>query len=118
MTLIWPGCDARAADPRAAGQLGLQVGPQPVRVGARLAEQPGRDAIGLVEQGEQQVLAVDLGVPEAQRLGLRVVQRFLRLLRQAVRVHCWPPVRRAAAAGAASSTAIRSSRSVTRPMAA
>jgi hypothetical protein len=26
---------------------------------------------------EQQVLTVDLGVPEAQRLGLRLVQRFL-----------------------------------------
>ena len=39
-------------------------------------EQPGSDALGLVEQRQQQVLAVDLGVPEAERLGLRVVERF------------------------------------------
>ena len=67
---------ARAADPRPPRELGLQRRPQPVRIGAGLAQQPGDDALGLVEQGEQQVLAVDLGVPEAERLGLRVVERF------------------------------------------
>jgi hypothetical protein len=64
---------ARAAAPRPPRQLGLHGRPQPVRIAAGLAEQPGDDTLGLVEQGEQQVLAVDLGVPEAERLGLRVV---------------------------------------------
>ena len=67
---------ARAADPGAPRELGLQRRSQPVRIGAGLAQQPGSDALGLVEQRQQQVLAVDLGVPEAERLGLRVVQRF------------------------------------------
>jgi hypothetical protein len=67
---------ARAADPGAPRELGLQRRSQPVRIGAGLAQQPGSDALGLVEQRQQQVLAVDLGVPEAERLGLRVVERF------------------------------------------
>ncbi len=71
-----PRAHARAADPGPPRELGLQGRPQPVRIGAGLAEQPGRDALGLVEQREEQVLAVDLGVPEAERLGLRVVQCF------------------------------------------
>ena len=41
----------------------------------------------MLEQREQQVLDVDLGVPVAQRLRLRVVQGLLRLLREPVRVH-------------------------------
>ena len=82
-----------------------------------LAEQPRNDALGLIEQGEQQMLTVDLGVAEAERLGLRVVQCFLRLLGQVARVHVYLPGRRAPRR-AASSTAIRSSRSVTSPMAA
>ena len=82
-----------------------------------LAEQPGNDALGLVKQGEQQMLNVHLGVPEAKRLGLRVVQCFLRFLRQVARVHVYLPGRRAPRR-AVSSTAIRSSRSVTSPTAA
>ena len=42
----------------------------------------GHETLGLVEQREQQVLDVDLRVPVAQRLGLRVVQRLLGLLGQ------------------------------------
>ena len=98
-------------------ELGLQCLPQPVRIRAGLAEQPGNDALGLVKQREQQMLNVHLGVPEAKRLGLRVVQCFLRFLRQVARVHVYLPGRRAPRR-AASSTAIRSSRSVTSPMAA
>ena len=112
-----PWVRPRAADPRAPGQLRFQRLAQPVRIRAGLAEQPGGDALGLVEQREQQVLAVYLGMAEAERLGLRVVQRFLRLLGQVTRVHGyrpghWEPRR------AVSSTAIRSSRSVTSATAA
>ena len=71
-----PGARARAGDPGPPAEFGLQRGAQPVRVRAGLAEQPGSDALGLVEQREEQVLGVHLGVPEAERLGLRVVQRF------------------------------------------
>ena len=112
-----PRVHARAADLGAPRELGLQCLPQPVRIRAGLAEQPGNDALGLVKQSEQQMLNVHLGVPEAERLGLRVVQCFLRFLRQVARVHVYLPGRRAPRR-AASSTAIRSSRSVTSPMAA
>ena len=88
MTAIWPGATPGPLTRGRRRKLGLQVGSQPAGVHARLPEQPGRQSVGLVEQGKQQVLAVHLGVPETQRLGLRVVQRFLRLLRQPVRVHC------------------------------
>ncbi len=109
---------ARAADPRAAGKLRLQVGPQPGSIHVRLREQPGRQAVGLLEQGQQQMLPVHLSVPEAERLGLCVVQRFLRLLRQFVRVHGGPPSRNELPRAAASCAAIRSSRSATRATAA
>ena len=112
------GGHARAADPRAAGKLRLQLGPQPISIDIRLREQPGAQAVGLIEQGQQQMLPVHLGVPEAERLGLRVVQPFLRLLRQFVRVHGWPPLPEELLRAAISSIAIRSSRSATRPMAA
>src|SRR6185312_16622504 len=98
-------------DPGTPGQLAFQRLAQPVRIRARLAEQPGGDALSLIEQREKQVLAVYLGVAEAQRLGLRVVQRFLRLLRQVARVHV-PSPGRGDPRRAASSAAIRSSRSV------
>ena len=61
----------------------------PASTSARV-EQARDQAVGLVEQREQQVLDVDLGVAVAQRLGLRVVQRLLRLLGQPVRVHASP----------------------------
>jgi len=82
-----------------------------------LAEQPGDDALGLIQQREEEMLDVDLGVTEAERLRLRVVQRFLRFLGQVTRVHVHLPGLRAPLR-AASSTAIRSSRSVTSEMAA
>ena len=44
----------------------------------RRSSSRGTEPVGLIEQREQQVLDVDLGVPVAQRLGLRVVQRLLR----------------------------------------
>ncbi len=77
MTLTWPGFAPGPLTRGPPAQLGLERPAQPVRISAGLGEQPGDDALGLVQQGEQQVLAVHFGVPEAQRLGLRVVQRFL-----------------------------------------
>ena len=46
--------------------------------------------------GVEQVLAVNLGVAETQRPGLRVVQGLLRLLRQSVRIHVTLPCGRCA----------------------
>ena len=112
-----PRGDARAGDLGASGELGLERRPQLVRIGAGLGQQAGDDAVLLVEQGQQQVLAVHFAVPEAERPGLRLVQCFLRLLRQVTRVHVHLPGRRASRR-AASSTSIRSSRSVTSPTAA
>jgi hypothetical protein len=68
---------ARSADPGPPAQLGLQRAPQPVRIAPGLAEQPRDDALGLIKQGEEQMLDVDFGMAEAERLGLRIVQRFL-----------------------------------------
>ena len=68
---------AWSADPGPPAQLGLQRAPQPVRITPGLAEQPRDDALGLIQQGEEQMLDVDFGMAEAERLGLRVVQRFL-----------------------------------------
>jgi len=120
----------RGARPGRAGparQLGLEPGAQRVGVGAEPLEQAGHEPFGLVQQGEQQVLAVDLGMAEPQRLGLRVVQRLLGLLGQAVHVHGVPLLpggcgraraSRPAARRAVSSVSMRSSRSSTSPIAA
>ena len=75
-----------------AAEVGFDLGAQPVRVGARLGEQARDEAVGLVEEGEQEVLPVDLGMAEAQRFGLGVLQGFLGLLGQSVHVHGGPPV--------------------------
>ena len=77
MTLTWPGS---APGPLTRGRRASSASsalPQPVRIRAGLAEQPRDDALGLVEQREEQMLDVYLGMAEAERLGLRVVQRFL-----------------------------------------
>ena len=49
-----------------------------------------RDAVGLIKQGKQQVLAVHGGVTEPNGLGLGVVECLLRLLGQMARVHDYP----------------------------
>ena len=112
-----PGARAGAGDPGPPAEFGLHRGVQPVRVRAGLAEQPGGDALGLVEQREEQVLGVHLGVTEAEGLGLGVVQCFGRLLGQVIGVHDDLPGDRDARR-AVSRSAIRSSRSVTSPTAA
>ena len=105
---------AGARDLGAAGEFGLDVAPHRVRIRPDGGDQAGYEALGLVEQGEQQVLPVDLGVPQTQRLGLGVVECFLRLLGQPVHVHGVLLERRKAV----SSSSMRSSRSSTRPIAA
>jgi hypothetical protein len=81
------GLYARAAHLGPAGQLRLDLGLHASGVGARLGQQPGHQPLGLVEEGEEQVLPVHFGVAEPQRLGLGVVQGFLGLLGEAVQVH-------------------------------
>jgi hypothetical protein len=114
-----PRAGARSGGARPLGQIGAQVGVQRLDVGAGLRDEPGHQALGLVEQRDEQVLAVDLGVAEPHRDALRLLQCFLGLLGEPVHVHgvcslpgC--PLRRSAA----SNCSIRSSRSSTRPMAA
>ena len=97
-------CPGAEPGPRHAGaprQLAFQIRPQAVGVGPGLCHQTRHEPVGLVEEGEEEVLTVDLGVAEAQRLGLGVVQRLLRLLGEPVHVHGrgrpsfgavgWPP---------------------------
>ena len=85
-----------------------------VDIGA--GEESGHEAVGLVEQREQQVLGVHLGVAVTKRLGLRVVQRLLRLERQPVRIHlitsCLACVGGASSPSRRSSSSIRASNSV------
>ena len=83
---------SRSAQLGAAAQVGFDLGAQPIGVGTRLGEQPGDEPVRLIEEGEQEMLPVDLGVPEAQRNGLGFLQRFLGLLGQSVHVHGRPPV--------------------------
>ena len=68
---------ARAGDARSATQLRFEVAPHGARIGTGPFEQSGYEPLGLVEERQQQVLAVDLGVAESQRLGLGVVQGLL-----------------------------------------
>jgi hypothetical protein len=86
-----PGSRAGAADPRPGLEVALQRGAHGAGVDLEPREQTRDQAIGVVEQPEQQVLGVDLRVPEAQRLGLRVVQGLLGLLREPVRIHVDSP---------------------------
>ena len=86
VTNTCPGAAPGPGDAGPAAELGLHVLAQPVRVGAACASSRGDQALALVQQRQQQVLAVDLGVAETERLGLRVVQCLLRLLGQAVQV--------------------------------
>ena len=108
----------RPARSRSASELCFHLGVQPIRVGAGLAKEARREPVRLIEQCQQQMFAVDLGVTEPQGFRLGVLQRLLRLLGQCVRVHLLPPSRRVPLLKAASSAAIRSSRSTTSPSAA
>ncbi|GAA3485884.1 hypothetical protein GCM10018966_104170 [Streptomyces yanii] len=113
------GGGARSGGARALGEIGFDGAPQRGRVGAGAGEQPGRQAVLLIEQRQKQMLPVDLVLAEPHRHALRFLQRFLGLLREAVHVHC---VRSSAARwlrrSALSRRSIRSSRSSTTPTAA
>lgn len=101
--------------PRPPGHLGVHGRTQRRRVGAGLFEQAGHESVPLVQQGEQQMLAVGLVLAEPHGDGLGVLEGFLRLLGEPVHVHrCWSllaPLRRSAV----SRRLIRSRRSTTTP---
>ena len=87
VTITWPGC---TPGPLTLGRRDSSASTSAFRrvgVGARLRQQPGHQPLGLVEEGQEQVLAVHFGVAESQRLGLGVVQGLLGLLGEAVQVH-------------------------------
>src|SRR4029450_8455522 len=75
-----PGGAPGPVTPGRTAQALLHCRAEAVRVGPGSLQQPWRQAVGLVEQGQQQMLAIDLGVAEAQRLGLGAGQGFLGLL--------------------------------------
>ena len=115
-----PGARARPADPRTALQSTLHRRAQGAGVDIGPGQQPRDEPFRLLEQRQQQVGGVDLGVPEAQRLGLRVVQRLLGLDGQAVRVHvitscCVLPGARAASSCSSRSIRASSSQASTAP---
>ncbi len=67
------GAGAGAGDAGSAAECGLDGGACLVGVGSGRGEQTGYEPFGLVEQGQQQVFAVDLDVPVAHRFGLGVL---------------------------------------------
>ncbi len=75
---------------RTALEVLVERGDQGPGVDVRALEQAAHQPFGLLEQREQQVLDVDLGVAVAKGLRLCVVQGFLRLLGQLVGVHLSP----------------------------
>jgi hypothetical protein len=120
LALRGAACARRARD---ALQLGLDVGGQPVHVGAHRVEQSRHEPVGLLEQREQQVQRVDLDVACPGRGVLRRGNGLLGFLGQPVEVHqeIHPRVASCAARcvrSASSSWPIRSSSSTTRPSAA
>ena len=84
-------CGARTAHRRSAAQLLLDRRAQELGICPRLCEQAWHERVGILEQREEEMLAVDLAVAVTQRLRLRVVQSLLRLLRELVHVHDEPP---------------------------
>ena len=65
------GLHPRAGHPRPLLQLALQLGGERLHRHVHAGEQPRNQPFGLFEQGGEQVLAVDLLMAEAERLGLR-----------------------------------------------
>ena len=114
VTIHLTGGRAGAADLRPAGQFTLQIGAERVEVRAGLFEQPGHQPVRLVEQGEQQVLAVDLGVADGATFWASC-SASLGLLGQAGSCPCGCPPSVGPLLRACS---MRSSRSSTSPMAA
>ena len=76
-----------ALDARAGAQLVLEAGADPVGWGADLLQQRAGQPLGLVEQGEQEVLDVDRLVVAAARLGLGAAEHLLGLHGEAVGSH-------------------------------
>ncbi len=75
------------ADRRASLELLLEAGGQRGGVHVHAREQAGDQPLGLLEQGEQQVLGGDLLMAVAQRLGLRRLERLLGLVGQLAQIH-------------------------------
>ena len=109
-----PGLGAGPGDARALLELGLQVFTQPVHIRTRPGQQRRNQPFALLQQRQQQVFTVHLLVTEPERLGLGVVQCFLRLLRESVQVHR-TPLSESERRCDLSRSEIRSSRSITRP---
>ncbi|GAB2856285.1 hypothetical protein GCM10027176_68270 [Actinoallomurus bryophytorum] len=109
------GSRSRARDPWTPAEVGLHLAAQQSRIDVRPLEQPWRQAVGLVEQGHRQMLRVDVAVSPLDRVGLRGLERLLRLLGQLVQVHDRSPGGRERWRIADSSAAMRSSRSQTSP---
>jgi hypothetical protein len=68
---------ARARDLRTSLELVLGRSPQRADRYRHALKEPRNQSVGLLQQRQQQVFDTDLLMPVAQRLRLRVVQRFL-----------------------------------------
>ena len=85
------GLRAGPGHARPAPQVAFDASAQLFDVDAHAGEQPHRDTVRLIEQAQQQVLAVDVGVAVPHRFGLGFVQRLLGFLGESVQVHVQPP---------------------------
>ncbi|CAM5676624.1 hypothetical protein SGRIM119S_02326 [Streptomyces griseorubiginosus] len=110
------GGRAGTGDFRAAGEVPLHGRAQLLRPGAGLLQQAGDQTVLLIEKREQQVLPVDLGLPQADGHALGLLEGFLGLLGETVHVHGGVSLLVPRPRRADSSRLMRSSRSSTRPM--
>src|SRR6185295_9173510 len=78
---------AGAGDARTARQFAFQVADQTRRIDVHARQEARNEPFGLLEERQEQVLAVDLLMPEAERLRLRALQGLLRFLSQSVDIH-------------------------------
>jgi hypothetical protein len=69
------------------GEVSLQLLDHDLRIGPRLAHHLRRHSVGLTEQGEQQVLVLNGGMPVFLRQPLRFQKGLLRFLRIPIQVH-------------------------------
>ncbi len=79
--------DTRAGDCGPLVEQPLQLTGQPLRIDIDLLQQAWHQTRLLLQQGEQQVFAIDLEVPAAHTGVLRLLEGFLALLCQSVKVH-------------------------------
>jgi hypothetical protein len=72
---------------RPVGYRRLEAPAQRTDIDTCLLEQGGRDALGLIQESQQEVFVIELDVIFVRRSGLRILQGFLHALGKAIQIH-------------------------------